>query len=243
MESIYPPTIPVMALSNYIECLDEQLRIILSFKLIEYSDIQHFEKRLCDTLHISDVTLRKYVKTNRFPISFIKQLDKYTYEDVFRILENEQPTLFAKWKNVDLPQNMTPLLAYYLGYLQGDGAIESNKRRISFSDESRCQLERINDLTERLFSVSGVIRPVYPVLSKKPSYSLSVGSYVLNEYFHKYFKINRGIKTNLQVPPHILLEQHIRWYLVGLYDADGTLPKNPYTCKQQLLISLSKTKG
>ena len=41
----------------------------------------------------------------------------------------------SKWKIVKLPKLITPKLAYFVGYLQGDGCVESNKRRINFTDE------------------------------------------------------------------------------------------------------------
>ena len=124
------------------------------------------------------------------------------------------------------------------------GSIESNKRRINFSDEYLEQINQINLICNDIFKIKGRIDTRYTNKSKKSSYRLEVGSIALNDYLHKTFCINRGIKKNLMIPNKFWENKEImRWYLIGLYDADGTLPKNPNKCKQLFIDITLKDKA
>ena len=137
---------------------------------------------------------------------------------------------------MNLPREINPKLSYFIGYLQGDGAIESNKKRIDFIDEYSDQIKQINTLSLELFNVKGKVIKTRGIKSKKYAHRLDIGSIVLNSYINKVFGVNRGIKSNLKIPEIMRSNKEIfKWYLRGLFDADGTLPKNPDKCKQYFI--------
>lgn len=169
----------------------------------------------------------------------IREIDNLVDKDLYLTIEKNNPSFFSKWKIVRLPVFITPQLAYFVGYLQGDGSIESNKYRVNFSDEYVDQIKRINNLSIKLFGINGRIESTRPILSKKPLYRLEINSIVLNSYLHNIFEINRGVKTDLKIPKLFMENKTIfKWYLIGLFDADGSLPKKPAKVKQ-LFIDLT----
>jgi hypothetical protein len=179
-------------------------------------------------------TVKSYIKVRKYPLNFLIFLTKYyTSKKISNIIKSNNSTYLCKWKEIHLPEFITPRLAYFVGYLQGDGSIQSNQKRIDFTDEYQAQIEKINSLCLELFNTSGKVFAKRTKLSLKPFYRLELGSVVLNSYLHKVFKIKRGIKTKLNIPELFFINKEIlRWYIVGLFDADGTLPKNPEKVKQ-----------
>lgn len=142
----------------------------------------------------------------------------------------------VKNKRVMLPQYLSQKLAYYIGYLQGDGCIESNLKRVDFIDEHKSHLNFINYLTYDLFNVSGNIRERFPSLSKKAVYTLEIGSVDVHKFLRKVFSIPVGVKKDLSIPHQMYKNRELMvWYLRGLFDADGTLPKNAISVKQPFL--------
>jgi len=112
----------------------------------------------------------------------------------------------------------------------------SDKKTIGFNDEYKEQLEKINDLFYRLFRKKGKIRKVKSPIGKKGSYTLEIRQYVINSFFHVVLRMIRGYKNHLEIPKLIIKNKPLlKNYLIGLYDADGTLPKNPETVKQNFI--------
>lgn len=227
------PDSPKVKINNYISKLSDKIRIILDqdiiLKYINNFILENISSRLC----FLKSSLNKYLKNKKYPIFFLKELDKLVRVDIFNLIEQHNPIFFSKWKKVKLPYFITPKLAYFVGYLQGDGCIESNKRRIDFTDEYLEQINEIYQVCFDLFGIKGRIEEKRHALSIKGAYRLEIGSLVLNSYLHNVFEINRGIKTNLKIPFIFSKnKEFLRWYLVGLFDADGTLPKDPKKCKQ-----------
>lgn len=221
----------MIELKGYIESLPDETTIILEPSIIRNLCTHDLVNDISNDLGYKTDTIMKYIRSGRFSVRFIRCLNKY--KQVISEIESAQPLFCSKIWNVRLPRFLTIELSYFIGYLQGDGSIESNKKRINFSDEYLSQLERINSLSIQIFNVKGKIYSQRSVLSKKPCYRLEIGSKVLNYYLHNYFGINRGVKNSLNIP-HLIKNNRtlLRWYLVGLYDADGTLPKKPESCRQ-----------
>ena len=104
-------------------------------------------------------------------------------------------------------------------------------------------MQQLQKHTFSLFSIRGVIRKKYPPKHTKAVHALEINSNILNEYLVNQFNLPRGRKKNLSVPNSFKQDKNIlRWYLVGLYDADGTLPKNGTTCKQLFIDITLKDK-
>jgi hypothetical protein len=173
-------------------------------------------------------TLRKYIRRSRYPIWFIRELEKTECASLFEKLERQDAVLRSKWHSVTIPKDLTPRLAYFVGYLQGDGCLEANQKRTSFCDEYEEQLDVIHELCISLFNVVPLRYATTDHLATKPAHRLTIGSRVVNHYLHTFFGIPVGHKDNLRIPPCLRRKRELlRWYLVGLFDADGTLPKNP----------------
>jgi len=189
-----------------------------------------------NTIPISKNNLRKYEINNRIPIKHIKNIQPY--------MVPQNVLLTARAKVIQIPLNISNDFAYFFGYLFGDGSVESNGKRINFSDESFQQMKRMNYLSEKLFNITGAIYSRRPVLSKKPAYTLEIGSKVLNSFFSGYFKFPKGKKHDLIIPTSFFSDRELlKYFLIGLFDSDGTLPKNPYSCKQLFIDIAMKDRG
>jgi hypothetical protein len=127
---------------------------------------------------------------------------------------------------VSIPEFLSPQLAYFIGYLQGDGCLESNMKRVTFTEEDIEQINLINGLAFALFNVVGKVRERFPKLSKKVLYNLEIGSVDVHKFLGAVFNIPVGVKKDLSIPSIVKENKTLlRWYLCGLFDADGTLPK------------------
>jgi hypothetical protein len=238
------PDFPRIKINNYISKLSNKIKVIVSGDSVSRFMTYDKIKIMYSKLDYTERTIKKYVQNNQYPFLFIKTLNDIVSKNIFYMIEQNNPIFFSKWKKVKLPGYLTPKLAYFIGYLQGDGSIESNKKRINFTDESEDHLNNINKICFDLFGIKGISRSYMTLISKKPVYRLDIGSLVLNSYLHKIFEINRGVKKDLKIPKIITQNKNIlKWYLVGLFDADGTLPKNPKTCKQMFVDITFKDKG
>ena len=169
----------------------------------------------------------------------IKMLKKFCELYDCNLLEKAFNGNFAfsgRNKEINLPRTLTLELAYYVGYLQGDGYLGSNGKRLGFTDEYRPQMEKLNSMTYRLFGKEGKVVGVRSPLSKKPCYNLEIKSTVINSFLNTVFEIPKGIKQNLAIPSIIAPKKELlRHYIAGLYDADGTLPKSPSKAKALFL--------
>lgn len=232
---LLPPYLP--RLSPDISVRDE--KGIISGNLIEAQITE-----LASASGVQARTVRRYVRRARYPLRFLHHLNDIADVDVMASLQNSGVCCFSKWKDVRLPDRLTPRLAYLVGYLQGDGCIESNGKRICFCDEYEDQLHLINRILQDIFGLRGSLYYHHNDLSIKGSYTLEVGSKVLNSFFHHAFGIIRGSKDELSIPVPILGNDLVlRHYVAGLYDADGTLPKDPSTCKQYFVDITLRNKG
>lgn len=235
---------PKVNIGTYIENLPEETTINPNSNYIKIIIEKHTNKSISKELNISIRTINKYLSQNRYPISFLKKLKfKYNILDLYYQIQRNDTLYFSRWKKLTLPTYLTPKLVYLIGYLQGDGSIEKNQKRINFTDEYLEQIQEINEILFSIFGIRGKIYERSTSNSKKPVYTLEAGSKTLNYFLSSVFKINRGIKKDLRIPTKIKTSKHLlKWYLSGLYDADGTLPKNPYTCKQLFIDITLKDK-
>jgi intein/homing endonuclease len=114
---------------------------------------------------------------------------------------------------------LTSEVAYFLGYLQGDGSVSSDGWRVRFRihQDSPQIIERLTAVAE-LFGL-----PTYtlktPEQGQTKAFELQLNSTALNQYLSQF----KQPFTSLSVPECILLgTQDIREaYLAGLADADG----------------------
>src|SRR3989344_5844123 len=159
----------------------------------------------------------------------------YFLNDNIKIIKIYKDSIIctSKIEKVKIPKYLTPKLAYFIGYFQGDGCLGKDKKRITFADEFKEQLYIINNLTFNLFNTKGSIRLGTSSISTKNFYRLEINRNIINLFLNKYWKFFRGAKENIRIPKIMFKNKKIlRLYLMGLFDAEGTLPKNANKCKQ-----------
>lgn len=216
-------------LPKYLNLLNDKV-FILSPNLHRFLKKELLNK-LKQSKIASERSINRYKQNGKYPVWFLKEYAKISKTDISDEIQKSKFT--ARSKVITLPTKVNSKLAYFFGYLQGDGCVESNKNRLTFTDEYKDQLIQLNELCKHLFGIQGVIREYRPILSKKPVFHLSIGSLVLNSFFADVLGMIRGTKTKLSLPDSIKNSKTLlRYYISGLFDADGTLPKNPETCKQ-----------
>lgn len=119
-------------------------------------------------------------------------------------------------KTVSFPTTITPELSWMIGFFHGDGHVSPKGLEISGNSSERSYLELWNQLSEKYFSVSGVV--------KKDSHNgngirLRINSVALSSWFSELKKSNDSIK----IPDFIKYGSvDVRSaYLSGLLDSDG----------------------
>ncbi len=203
----------------------------------------HYRKESHTTQPHNMMTFPKLPEVN-------SNLDLNVLTKLFKVIEPEtidtktnRIIVTARNKPVFLPTLLNPELAYFAGYLFGDGYLCVDKKRLGFSDEYETQMKRINECAIRLFNSSGRLFSRLSLHSLKPSYNLEISRKAINWYLHNILSMPRGEKNELEIPENIRTNlELLRWFLRGLFDADGTLPKNPEKAVQLFIDFSSKSK-
>lgn len=121
-------------------------------------------------------------------------------------------------KKISVPA-LTSEVAYFLGYLHGDGSVASDGSRVRFRVAKNHQeiLERLIDVGREFGLENYTIRT--PDQCKTQAFELQFNSSTLNQYLSQF----KRPFTSISIPDCILMGvQEIRKaYLAGLADADG----------------------
>ncbi|PSB01082.1 LAGLIDADG family homing endonuclease [Merismopedia glauca] len=138
------------------------------------------------------------------------------------------PTELPEWKrpsdfpphtrSIEVPA-LTPDVAYFIGYLHGDGSVASDGWRVRFRiSENQSQIIDKLVAVGKLFGLEGYTLRT-PEQSRAKAYELQFNSKALNGYLSQF----KQPFTSISVPDCILLgTKEIREaYLAGLADADG----------------------
>ena len=228
-----------MPLPNYLFQLDEKIKIDGFHKILfeHHSKTRLTMRAVSKIIGVNEITYQLYLKgKNRPDFKILKRLSAVYGVNLLQIAFEQNFRFVAKKKIVKLPKCLTSELAYYIGYLQGDGYLESDKKSYGFADEYKSQMEKMNDLTKKLFNIKGNIVEVVSKIATKPCYNLVVNSFIVNSFIHSYFGIIRGEKKELRIPKIMFSNKQIlASYISGLYDSDGTIPKTPQKAKQLFL--------
>lgn len=240
------PGKPKIKLGNFLYKLDNKIKISSNNSyLVDFHKKQNLSfNSVAKKFKISEKTYRYCVNGIRKPtLKFLKELSKKD-KKILDFYFNSEIKLTAKNMEVNLPKYLTPKLSYFLGYLQGDGFIGSDKKTYGFADNYLPQLNFINDLNENIFGNRGYIRMKKSKISEEPYPILEVRQYVINSYLHNFWEQSRGKKNNLKIPSIFYKNKEImRWYLKGIFDAEGTLPRNPKKVKQPFIDIAMKNKS
>lgn len=234
------PSTPKIKIENFINNIDENIKIITpkNYLLNLHHNTHMNYKKASTLLKLAESTYRSNIQYKIPSIRFLKKLSLFN-KTIIDDLYNQELKYTARIKKIILPKFITPKLSYFIGYLHSGGYIGSDKNTYGFADEYIKHLISINKLNKELFGNKGTIRMICSDICKKPTPYLEIRQYVVNSYLHKVFDISRGKKRNLKIPKLFYLNKELlRWYIRGLFDGDGTLPKNPKTTKQ-LFIDLT----
>ncbi len=234
------PNVPRIKIQDYWCTLPNSTSVILKKDMLKPLLTDDLLNDISFALGVRQKSFNKNLRKNKYSLSFLKELQtRLPNIKLGDLIQKSNPRFFSRWKSVNLPTHFTPKFAYYVGYLYGDGSVEKSGKRINFADEYLSQMERMNILTYELFDIKGLIQEVHTFYSKKASYRLWIGSKILNAYLHSLFGLNQGVKKNLHIPKAFISHKKLlSWFLKGVFDADGTLPKNPLKVKQ-LFIDLT----
>ncbi len=232
----------MISIPNYLDKLDNNVAICNVSDILKECHNKHGlnQKAAAKILRVSSNCYSYSLNNKSCRISFLRKFrDKFDQNLFSKIYEKENIVCTARSKIVKLPKFIDANLAYYFGYLQGDGCLTSDKKGLSFVDEYLEQINKIGLLSDSMFGFQGKTYEKKTKISVKPYYEIQIKSVVLNSFFYNVFGINRGKKNNLKIPGLIRQDKDLcRYYLAGLFDADGTLPKTPEKAKM-LFIDLT----
>lgn len=238
----------MVSIPNYLEKLEDKIMVLGVSRILKESHLNSGLtcRQVGNLLSLSRDYYQKHLTIkSHCSIKFLKSFSKNIDPTIFdKIYASENIAFTARNKKVFLPKRVDSKLAYFVGYLQGDGCLTSDKKQICFSDEYIEQINKINSLSEKLFGVSGHLHKKKSDLSNKRIPNLEIKSIVVNSFLHTVFGINRGVKKNLKIPQLIKKNKRLlKHYLRGLFDADGTLPRDPQSAKQLFIDITMKDKS
>ncbi len=130
-----------------------------------------------------------------------------------QLLQHVTPFETHKYRNLNMPEVMTPQLGQIFGYFIGDGNFEENSLR--FRDERAEVLEAYNSLFEETFKIKGKISKV----KDKNCFSLSINSIEIVKLFREILPEIFNVIGRSK-------EEVIGKFIKGFVDAEGHIDKN-----------------
>jgi hypothetical protein len=178
------PNYPHVPLNCALASFPNDIQIMTDKIVLSENTVNALAKRL----GFEARTVRKYIKNKRYPITALRELELLTGEDVLQKVWTGDSKYFVKRSIVLLPAFLTPKLAYFAGYLQGDGFLDKNEKRTGFADEYEEQLQQMNSLCYELFGIRGQVTKDMSALSKKYYYNLAMVVAFSTPIYIKYFQ-------------------------------------------------------
>lgn len=219
-----PPENPNIPLKNYLLKLREDIKILGISTLLKKWHSERFESYASGAkeVGISATFYREIILGNlAMPIRVLKLFSKKDIS-LLKKIYSKRVYFTARKKSNLLPKTINPKLAYIIGYLHGDGHIDSNGKRVSFFDKYFSQLEIISELMIHLFEVGGNL------YLNKAVPTLDLGRVTINSFLTEVIGITRGKRKSNKIPEDIQKNKILlKWYLCGLFDAEGSMPLNP----------------
>ncbi len=122
-------------------------------------------KKVAEMLDISIANYRVILRKKAVSLGIIKKFNERVDSGLFKKIYAKNGLLFtARTKLVRLPKEIDVDLAYFYGYLQGDGCLTSDKKGLSFFDEYPEQIEWINFLSKNYLELRAKYTINYPKL-------------------------------------------------------------------------------
>jgi len=230
-----PPDNPNLSLDNYLLKLRKSIKIIGASNLLKnWHDISFKTyKSASEKIGLSESFYRAFVTgKHAMPIWALELIYKIDTKIIDKIYRSEI-YFTARNKQDVLPKSINPQLAYLIGYLHGDGHIDSNGKRVSFFDKYIKQLETISKIIKLVFNVDGYIYVRKNNLFNSETPTLDIRRVTINSFLSDVIGIKRG-KRDFNKIPDILKQNTVllKWYICGLFDAEGAMPLNPKSRKE-----------
>lgn len=123
--------------------------------------------------------------------------------------------------SIKMPSEMSADLAWFLGYLWGDGCLSPSKHRIRFIDANIANLEKAQQILLNLF---GLESNIFPASNHRKAFVLEKGSshlwaWLVTNGFFKYTE--RGEIAEIPLRVREASKESILAFFAGLFDADG----------------------
>lgn len=119
------------------------------------------------------------------------------------------------------PKELNPDLAWFLGYLWGDGGMSPENFQFRWTDQRGVNLQKMNRIFQEQFGIEGTITP----LETKDACTLEIGN---KELWH--WLIRNGVykyhADTIDIIPRVVREsaqEDILAFLAGLLDSDGAI--------------------
>lgn len=144
-----------------------------------------------------------------------------TSEYVFKKLNSRALSMRSDANEIRQPEQMSPSIAWFLGYLWGDGAMSPGKYRIRFIDANVANLEKIQRI---FFDEFGLESNIHKASQHRAAHTLDVGSKMLWHWCIKNGVWKYDTDGSIDLIPECVRrssKESIIAFIAGLLDADG----------------------
>jgi intein/homing endonuclease len=232
---------PARILKTYQNGFDRLLRITMNYGLVVESTLNHpwfvsYHYNRSRGRNNKKVPVNKWVEARNLKIGDVLELKLgvYSKTDSFRLekLNSLAIKMRGDVKDIYQPDYMNQDLAWFLGYLWGDGALSPGKFRIRFVDQYKENLEKAARVLKEQFGIDSTLRKAS---EHRKAYTLEIGSKML---WHWLIKNNvfKYYADRIDLIPRCVRassRDDIIAFIAGLLDSDGWVGtqsnKNGYT--------------
>jgi len=165
------------------------------------------------------------------------ELGVYRSENIVPMERSRTRSIRSDAYELNPPTHMNTDLAWWLGYLWGNGAQSESGKRTRFMSAYKAHIDRVAELSQSLFGVSGSVLPVSggrcawicDISSTKLWYWLDANGFFKYGYFDGLAHIPAKVR---QASTEVIIA-----FIAGLFDADGCASQH----KNDDFVSISYT--
>jgi len=197
LELVSTPNHQWFVKSRYEREADSELRLVPVNQWVAASDLQDGD--------VLDVVQDAWAVNSAYAFSSVATVSLSMRGDAVRIVE---------------PPVMTEDIAWFLGYLWGDGAMSPSKYRVRFIDEHQPNLQRVIDIAQRVF---GLTTTMHRASQTRNAWCVELSSkhlwhWLIRNGVYKYFQDRLDLIPRCVRGSRV---EHVLAFVAGLIDADG----------------------